>query len=403
MENALLIIIDQLRADYGKYMPRCAKLLPYHAICDTNSIPPSTEAMHANISTGVYPKDHGFVSKNTANGTVGLDQILTKLRLGNLSSLASFARQYKLSPHILGGKPETVKVMGKDDECALRVYSNKLDVDGENESLIDLVEEYKRSIIVDFPEYEGIADALLNAYKLIKEKSGTFTIFTLPESDILGHKYGPHSQELINHLQSLDNSLSEIIRDIYGDSLIIIMGDHGCRNVDSYLIEYDKDNPRKIMLYDKFGGSFVCSGGHILEGYRAIQYDGGMIRIWFDESQNRLSEKDKEFLSNYGKIVYSEDDLVDDLKEVYGNSHHENLGDVTIFADKNILFCKRSWAKGVIKPITERKNLGMNDLPLGEHGSYHKEDREVLFMSNYHFKKHRLLNVDIRNMIEESP
>ena len=64
-QKIMLIIIDQLRADYLPHFKKCSSLLPYQAICNTNSFPASTESMHANISTGVYPAQHGFISKKT--------------------------------------------------------------------------------------------------------------------------------------------------------------------------------------------------------------------------------------------------------------------------------------------------------------------------------------------------
>lgn len=78
-DNIALIIIDQLRADYFRLFKECSRLLPYKAVVDTNSMPTSTEAMHANMSTGEYPATHGFISKETREGERGLQQIVGKI------------------------------------------------------------------------------------------------------------------------------------------------------------------------------------------------------------------------------------------------------------------------------------------------------------------------------------
>jgi len=61
--KVLLVIIDQLGQDYSQYFKRCSRLCPFVGISDTNTIPSSTEAIHSSISTGLYPKDHGFYLK----------------------------------------------------------------------------------------------------------------------------------------------------------------------------------------------------------------------------------------------------------------------------------------------------------------------------------------------------
>jgi hypothetical protein len=402
MKNTImLIIIDQLRADYVQYMPRCAALLPYHAVCDTNSIPSSTEAMHATISMGVYPKDHGFISKITERGKTGLKELTDRIESGEFSTLAGAATRNGLETYVIGYKPETVQVMGTANECKLRVFADgrKLKIESRDEDLV-------RELAETYAKYTATSENISTDEQLIRmqlrlsdiwPQGRKLSVLALPHNDILGHKYGPASPEVKTHLQRIDGAIEELIQRMQETTHLLLVGDHGCRRITEHVIEIPSD--KLAVAYRKQKDAWVSEEEHRFDEktIRKIEYDGGMLRLWLEGRSTPLHE-DTEFLQRYGTLHNNKKP-----DRANQNSHHENMGDLTVQANENVIFCRKDWIHdpSVFLRIYQKSNLPEYSIPHGEHGTGHREDRETPALSNFDTKRSRLFTVEIRAILEE--
>ena len=407
-QKIMLIIIDQLRADYLSHFKKCSSLLPYQAVCSTNSFPASTESMHANISTGMYPKDHGFISKNTKGGQDGLVQLVEKLRSKQVPSLASLASESGFSTYVIGGKEETVRVMGTEENCALMIHYDKKnkkfiprkarnDLRGKIQSI------FRENQHTNIDQKNLDRNVLVMANELIQLLPNPFLyIVTLSSLDSIGHASGPNSNEVHRHLAFLDNEINSLVQKITPSS-VIITGDHGCRNVSRYVIEPESNSAINVYCID--GQSIKPYEQYKLTSIMdAIQYDGGLLRIWMKENNN-LSEQDLSFFSRYGYVFphYIEQGLADkEIERLYYNSIHENLGDVFVIAQGDASFLKLDWIhdKLIQRKVAQRENIKLGDLPIGEHGTYDREDNRVCFLSNIEDLGPEFNNVQIYNIIK---
>jgi len=184
------------------------------------------------------------------------------------------------------------------------------------------------------------------------------------------------------------------------------MGDHGCRTTKRYLIEADSNDPRRFVVYAWNGVQYEFLEEHLLDvegNLRKIQYDGGILRLWFGNTLGLLSERDSDFLGRYGSVCLPHQEGCGALMEVYRRSRHANSGDVTVVADNNVTFCKRGWVwkNAVWNKIAKSLPLDKYDLPIGEHGTHHPEDREVSIMSNYEIGTSRIYNTEVKSLIEK--
>lgn len=391
IDNVVLVIIDQLRADYADFMPLCRKLLPFHSTCDTKSYPSSTEPTHATISTATTPAEHGFISKETRNGVTGLLELVDKFDSGEVIPLALTAKESGFSTYVIGGKPETVEVMGRGEECSLRVvyYNNSFEVDGTDKNKVDLMkkllkdEEYDRRL--SRAEQDVKLLEFLNLIMSDEKADRSLYVACLPGLDEVGHTYGPGSEMIIKHLNSIDRKLAYLIEKHGKDTSFIITGDHGCRNIRRYLIEVEYD-AMTMAVYKAENNKFEFIERHTMESKEEIhgmEYNGGNLRIWFKDNRGHLTSNDMSFIQKYGEIQ-----PVHDRKKVefYHKSNHPNQGDITIIAHEDAMFCKKEWIeKEVRSKVSEFMDLNDGDLPKGEHGTYHDEDRIVAFMSDYDF------------------
>ncbi|PIN85891.1 hypothetical protein COV19_07410 [Candidatus Woesearchaeota archaeon CG10_big_fil_rev_8_21_14_0_10_44_13] len=411
--NLFLIIIDQLRADYKEHLQKCSKLLPNHAVCYVDSLPSSTESAHETISSGEQPRIHGFISKTAKGRAKGLDQLIMKLRRKELPSLASLGHKNGFGVYVIGGKEETVRVMGDEPNCRAMVYYlkdnplfNDKFVHVSNNQILD----YSLTQLLNEIDFKGIPQPqwdkkVLNIFRhiyMMESLQKKFFIMTLSSLDKLGHDYGPNSKEVCEHLKFLDNSLVDLINN--KDASVIITGDHGCRLVSRYVIEPAEAGSDILRVYNFDGNSIRFHEDHSLDNFGSIsdiQYDGGLLRIWF-KGEGSLSEKDLSFFFKYGHVFphYTlQKDADEEIVRLYENSKHENLGDVLVVARGDSMFCKLSWIEDPIrKKIAGRAILKKGELPIGEHGTQYSEDREVCFLSNNPVKE-RLNNTEIYEYI----
>lgn len=412
IDRITLIIVDQLRADYLPLLPRCSLLLPHKAVCETKSIPASTEAMHANISTGLFPREHGFVSKVTSEGDEGLEQLEGLFDAGHVSSISSTAAGHGFDTYVIGGKPEAVLTMGREEECALRIHYDKKKLSfisvGRKKALFDDLVR-----ILDSEQYkdvkpENLDGRVLSIAEIVTSKvasPNSLFVITLPSLDKLGHIYGPNSAETTRHLAFLDGAIERVIGLTGGSNAVIVTGDHGCRTTTRYLIEADSDDPRRFVVYTWNGIQYKFLEEHRIDSegnLRKIQYDGGILRLWFGKTPGLLSENDSEFLGRYGTMCLPHQEGCGALMEVYRQSRHTNSGDITVVADSDVTFCKSGWVDDAVKQdkIARILPLDRYDLPIGEHGTHHPEDSEVGIMSNHEIGTSRICNTKIKSFVE---
>jgi hypothetical protein len=413
INSIVLIIIDQLRADYGRFLPKCSKLLQYSAICETGSIPASTEAMHANISTGKFPREHGFISKNTGTGTDGLEQIIGRFTSSNLQSLASLGNSYGYFGCFFGFKAETVAVMGLPGECGVTVHYSKakkgLVVNGRESHLVNSVNTEMTKLEQPGMSIEGYDRVLLSLLNVSLSEIGrkSLCVTMLPALDTLGHRFGPGSNEVAQHLLRLDKLIGDLVQGHVDGSAWIVTGDHGCRRTAEYVLEWDDDDAGNVAVYRFDGDKYELQETFLLgrpSGFSSVQHDGGVLRIWLADGVKSLSEEDYNFLSRYGTVCSNHGCSHDDktLLTYYNNSNHPNIGDITVVSNDDVTFCKGSWVRESVLVGKVRKLAGLEvpDLPLGEHGTHHQADREVLFISNRDFGLARIYNVQIRTLME---
>ena len=93
-------------------------------------------------------------------------------------------------------------------------------------------------------------------YPLLK-----FDIFVLllPSLDAIGHEFGPHTPKVIEHLIFLDDQLSSMIMSLEHISVVLVVGDHGCRWITDYFIElyeFNKTTPTIASIYQREGDLF---------------------------------------------------------------------------------------------------------------------------------------------------
>lgn len=415
-DRIALIIIDQLRHDYAEYFSNCSRLCRTKTKCDTNSIPTSTEAMHANISLGKYPREHGVFSKQSKD--VKDIEILAEMYATNaLSSLASIGYNRGYKTFFVGGKKDVADIVATDLDSDLRVFGEKQEGNkwklGSNNSEGSYWEQEYSSWLNRHPFIFSATEmdyCLLGLLKDIlvadrNKNNDFFYVLALPGLDFIGHRWGPHSSETRNHIRSLDRKIADLMK-ANDDVLFVVAGDHGCRSTDKYVIQRD-DNNRMAGIYHKVGEIYKPADVYeFADNFQFISFDGGKLRLWLHEGCD-LSARDTHFLSDYGKIIDLRPRVIDGVEpkflEIIENSRHVNAGDVIVVSNKDATFCKRTWIHEaqIRKKISNQQELQLDELPRGEHGTYYDEDRITLLLSTHDFKKESFLNLNIRQEIEK--
>ena len=318
--------------------------------------------------------------------------------------------------YAIGGKEETVQVMGDDEDCELKIYYKK-EKEQQSKSrfvyqtgnvplynlLEQLLNKEKYSNVPQEIWDKRVLEIFQHIEPIAESSKRLFFILTLSSLDKLGHDHGPDSEKVQEHLKFLDDYLSNLIK--WREGSIIMTGDHGCRRVSRYVIEPAETRRDALKVYSVDGNSINFCEEHILDSFNNIsdiQYDGGILRIWF-KGKAGLLENDMNFFSKYGFVFphYTQQkDADEEIVRLYENSRHENLGDVLVVARGDAMFCKLSWVRDPIRTkISGKAVLDIGELPIGEHGTHHAEDREVCFLSNNPIKD-RISNTEIYEYIK---
>lgn len=125
------------------------------------------------------------------------------------------------------------------------------------------------------------------------EDNNEFIFAYLGILDIVGHKYGPVSQKMVETLSFLDSFFEKLISS-NKDNDIVILGDHGMKTIEKYL-----DISKEIY---KIKEKFKLKINHNFNFF----IDSTMLRIWVNR-KNKLDiikyiESNKHF-NQYGKII----------------------------------------------------------------------------------------------------
>jgi len=404
-KNINLIIVDQLKFNYIKYFSKCRQILKYSALGSCNSIPTSTGPIHANVSTGMYPKDHGFVSKVTESGKTGIDDFLDS----SFSTVSTSAASLGYDINVIGGKSEVVAIMSNPNHCSISLSLN-LDKKHLGMSRFGIREDITSDIWKKYTgssRFSSLDEGILSVWNEIQSElpdNNQFWVITLPELDYVGHRYGPDSSNVAQHLENIDAKIAGIISK--SDANTILLGDHGCRRVKRYIVE--DATPNQAILYEETTDNIVFKGRFAFwdTNVRNIQFEGGILRIKC-EPGHELNMKDKKELSRFGCVVpYSKHASCLTARNygIYSNSLNKNLYDAIVIADDDVIFCKRNWMSAEThKHMRNRKNLKIGSLPIGEHGTYHADDNNVLILSNCQLPSSEIYNVHIKDLILNLP
>jgi hypothetical protein len=404
--DILLIIIDQLRLDYLPFLEKTGRLLPYHAICSTGSIPSSTEAMHTNISTGLWPKNHGFISKNPKgreNKGQGLDQLIEKFKQGAITPIGHIASANGYQVINLGAKEETVLTMSLQKHADLQVasQSGKLLVRGKQDLLVDAIsaklKDKKYDIYPIFDLGMPIIDLASAALRMRDAHFPLFLSLALPDIDYYGHKFGPHSPNVIGRLKTLDEHIANMLEE-HHSFMCYLVGDHGCRRTVKYVME--TEHPHLAHIYHEENDELSYEGKILFDNsVEQIEYDGGILRLWFSQRGATLDEETIKLISTYGKPIDAR--LPSESDERVSRSIHENLGELVVIANNDATFCKRSWIDKEYHPLIEAAQpLPKGSYPLGEHGTYHCEDTAIPLLSNQKLEKDAYLNIELNELVK---
>jgi predicted AlkP superfamily pyrophosphatase or phosphodiesterase len=187
-----VIILDGFRSDYLNRTHILAGLTEKWSanISAVTVMPSITPAAHASMITGVDPEVHGI--DDYSGKDLKTPSIILYLRERGIKTCAFVGKTYLafLIKEADYGFDTVLKNAGK-----------------ENLSEIDV-------------------KTLKKAAEWYREGRCGFYIINLASTDLIGHNYGPDSEEVSEQLTKLDNSLSEFLG-IVGGSRVIITADHG--------------------------------------------------------------------------------------------------------------------------------------------------------------------------------
>ena len=235
---AVILIADQFRYDYLTLLDQ--KFLNSSFVytnCHHKYIPTFTAVGHATILTGVPPRIHGIISnfpsvedpefgkspRRLRYPTVG-DELKLKYPKSKVVSISLKDRSAIFS----GGFLADVVLWLEDGKLTTSRYYRKpewLDEINGKYSLKDKFFEGNRFLLEVFKE-------VLRREGLGKDTFPDLAILSLSSLDLVGHKYGPNSDEVRRVVKQVDTVIREILRFLdkevgKGNYILIFTSDHG--------------------------------------------------------------------------------------------------------------------------------------------------------------------------------
>lgn len=249
--NFVFVVLDALRGDHvnDDYMPFLNSLKESSVFVESLNVS-SGFCERAEIMFGQYPSETGFVHAISPNAPVkpyswlpeGIANILANLEVNSLAVKVIRRILWKLSE--FSGSPMypqriPLKFLNKvgftEDSIDFEEYSLKI-----KQGLLYAVME--RGYKVDWKFFTSLSskltstddERLIEVPNQLTRSNNQFLPVYIGHPDEFGHKFGPHSKELIEKLGELDASIKEF----YGHCLsadpsvkVCFVGDHGMENV----------------------------------------------------------------------------------------------------------------------------------------------------------------------------
>ena len=259
---AVVIVIDQLRGDSmerftSQGLGRFIRDGAYFKNARHGHVPTFTEVGHASIATGRFPKSHGIIGeeffdrkKNKRVLTIEDKDLgtgpfrLNSPTLGDLlkedseaSTVVSIAG--KVEAAVLQGGKKADLAMWYDKKTGRFItssYYGKLpnwadDWNAENEVI-----EKRRKSIRKHPHLDQLTLSLvrraIEALDLGADDVADLLMVSLSATDLIGHTWGPFSDEMSDQLKRLDRELGSFLDFLdykigSDDYVVVLTGDHG--------------------------------------------------------------------------------------------------------------------------------------------------------------------------------
>lgn len=198
-----LIIIDGFKPDYFNYTPNLASFVSESQYFVINTVEPSiTPTVHASMISCQPPEKHGII--NYEQGFLQMPFIFEWAKENGLRTCTAYAKSY----------------LNFLDYADSHYYSDLRN----DRILIDKTKEYGDSCEI--------------------------ILVSLPETDLLGHEYGPSSQNMKKFLPELDRNAAELIDYLRAKNIkIILVSDHGmCDSLNGGIHNISEECALKIPL-----------------------------------------------------------------------------------------------------------------------------------------------------------
>lgn len=162
---------------------------------------------------------------------------------------------------------------------------------GEIPTLFDIFRENNNNFIfLAAPITKGDTDALDKTLQTINKENYDFWFMKFGNLDPLGHKFGPHSDELKKGLKRVDFMVEQVVDKFqakYRDPVFIILSDHGMTEVKKTIdVMHELEELNLIMPNDYI-----------------MFLDSAMARFWFFNQKARIKIMDKLSDIQYGYIL----------------------------------------------------------------------------------------------------
>jgi len=193
-------------------------------------------------------------------------ELTSKFDSEEIIPIAVRAKEKGFLTYVIGGKPETVQVMGRETDCGLRAFYDarpdykRFKVDGMDVNIKNIVSAKLRTLPAKVDnssfsrvELDDIILELLNLVMPCEGEKNRLYIASLPGLDEIGHEHGPCSDGIRTHLKTLDKKLAHLIERYNQEITFFLTGDHGCRTISRYVIEM-VDDMTTMIVYNTLNG-----------------------------------------------------------------------------------------------------------------------------------------------------
>ena len=248
MHNEYFFVIDALRADHLKYMPWLNSKIN-HGIYSDNYTISEGFCERIEIFTSQKPLDLGFLTAFTLEKNdkyvypyswlnseiakiltvIELNSFLTKVVRKILWKICFFFSDHPIYPQRI-----PLKILPRIGITEDSIDFEKMSLKSKNGLIFKLKEKKFKiqwNLFTSLVYQKQMSDyQRLNELLKFKRKKKLFIPLYIGTADKYGHKYGPHSPELIKSLNKLDIELEKITKDLLKtnrNSGLTFIGDHG--------------------------------------------------------------------------------------------------------------------------------------------------------------------------------